>query len=115
MPVGMTKSHRWGLLALLLFLLFCVTGLNVLLSYAGDLALFARLHASRANIAYRIADALVLDESKHWVHWRCFARLTMFWCHICKQFASTSASFGFLKVVGFLLKLSPKEMTYSHR
>jgi hypothetical protein len=66
--VGMTKSHRWGLLALLLFLLFCVTGLNVLLSYAGDLALCARLRTPRDNITYQITNALVLDESKHLIH-----------------------------------------------
>ena len=30
------KAERWLLLALLLFLLFCVTGLNVLLSYVRD-------------------------------------------------------------------------------
>lgn len=46
----------------------CVTGLNVLLSYAGDLALCARLRTPRDNITYQITNALVLDESKHLIH-----------------------------------------------
>ena len=37
-PQAVICQLRWGLLALLLFLLFCVTGLNVLLSYVWCLA-----------------------------------------------------------------------------
>ena len=43
---------RWGLLALLLFLLFCVTGLNVLLSYVGCLESWALVSVDRRGLAY---------------------------------------------------------------